>query len=464
MSKARNLANLLADGAVGASELASTLDLSGKTMTLPAGVGGHASGDEASRPASPSIGTTYFNTDEDTLQQYTATGWKNIGGGVTTDSEANRPATPAVGTLFFNTDEDTLQQYTSAGWRPLLSTIPASLGSVSGSIINGFPTTLTISGLGFGTTATVKFSYGGTTETVQVTPSSSTQISVAVPSSIYDVSVGTAIAVSVLTNNQNTESASKTIITSATGGTRSIVGSDIVHVFNSSGSFTVPAGLTLSNVQYLAIAGGGGGGHGTNSPQFSGGGAGGVVFGTLNQVTSSTYTVNVGIGGTGSSSTNGGNTTVFGGYAVPAAVGGGYGGGGGGGNGGSGGSGGGQGGSGSAGTPQTRAAGTSGQGNAGGAGLHGAPDAAGGGGGYSTVGLDADGNGSGLGGLGYTSSISGNTINYAGGGGRLDRGYRGGYLGKVGGPHGDANSGSGGAGSAGNGGSGIVIIRYAIPT
>jgi hypothetical protein len=37
MSKARNLANLLADGAVGAGELASTLDLSSKTLTLPAG-------------------------------------------------------------------------------------------------------------------------------------------------------------------------------------------------------------------------------------------------------------------------------------------------------------------------------------------------------------------------------------------------------------------------------------------
>ena len=37
MTKARNLANLLADGAVGADELASTLDLSSKTLTLPAG-------------------------------------------------------------------------------------------------------------------------------------------------------------------------------------------------------------------------------------------------------------------------------------------------------------------------------------------------------------------------------------------------------------------------------------------
>ena len=39
MSKARNLANLFADGAVGADELASTLDLSGKTLTLPDSLG-----------------------------------------------------------------------------------------------------------------------------------------------------------------------------------------------------------------------------------------------------------------------------------------------------------------------------------------------------------------------------------------------------------------------------------------
>ena len=42
MSKARDLANLLADGSIGAGELASTLDLSGKTVTLPVGVGGKA--------------------------------------------------------------------------------------------------------------------------------------------------------------------------------------------------------------------------------------------------------------------------------------------------------------------------------------------------------------------------------------------------------------------------------------
>ena len=105
MSKARNLANLLADGAVGASELASTLDLSGKTLTLPEGVGG----------------------------------------GVTTDSEANRPASPAVGTLFFNTTQDTLQQFTSTGWQDV-GLEPFSISSITGNIFSGTATSLTITG------------------------------------------------------------------------------------------------------------------------------------------------------------------------------------------------------------------------------------------------------------------------------------------------------------------------------
>ena len=69
MSKARNLANLLADGAVGASELASTLDLSSKTLTLPAGVGGGGGSSITAGDSSVAVtdtgsdGTIAFNTD-----------------------------------------------------------------------------------------------------------------------------------------------------------------------------------------------------------------------------------------------------------------------------------------------------------------------------------------------------------------------------------------------------------------
>jgi hypothetical protein len=64
----------------------------------------------------------------------------------------------------------------------------------------------------------------------------------------------------------------------------------------------------------------------------------------------------------------------------------------------------------------------------------------------------------GNGGAGLTSSISGTSTTYAGGGGAVNQGYRGGYIGS---PSAIANSGSGGGGNAGAGGSGIVIISYA---
>jgi hypothetical protein len=72
MSKARNLANLLADGAVGADELASTLDLSSKTLTLPAGT---------ALPSQSGQNGNFLTTDG------TSASWGAVdagGGGVTT--------------------------------------------------------------------------------------------------------------------------------------------------------------------------------------------------------------------------------------------------------------------------------------------------------------------------------------------------------------------------------------------
>ena len=66
MSKARNLANLLADGAVGASELASTLDLSSKTLTLPAGT---------ALPSQSGQNGNFLTTDG------TSASWGAVGGG-----------------------------------------------------------------------------------------------------------------------------------------------------------------------------------------------------------------------------------------------------------------------------------------------------------------------------------------------------------------------------------------------
>ena len=248
--------------------------LTGKTVTLPAGVGGHASGTEANRPAAPAIGTIYFNTDEDTLQQYTSAGWESIG-----------LAQPAI-------------------------------SSVSGTIYNTIASNLTISGAAFGVAATVRFAYGGSTSDVVVTPTSDTEITVAVPSAVYNQAVGTSVTIAVIVGGQISNGSSKTVQEVPTGGTITTFGVYRIHAFTSSGTFTVPSGITLNSVYVAIVAGGGSGAHG-------GGGAGGVLTQTLSPISSNSYPINVGSGGPGGSSpANGTNSTAFGYTAIGGGVGG----------------------------------------------------------------------------------------------------------------------------------------------
>ena len=260
------------------------------------------------------------------------------------------------------------------------------------------------------------------------------------------------------------------------GGVITTSGSNVIHTFNTSGTLTPLSSLTAS---YLIVAAGGGGGSYAGG---GGGGAGGLLTGSGVTIDSnSTYIVTVGAGGVGGVNaspvaTNGGNS-LFSAYAT-SAVGGGFGGGyyGSFSAGATGGSGGGApyGGAGSG-------SGTSGQGNNGGAGSGGGLtyNGAGGGGGAGAVGGNANtssGAPAGNGGIGLTSSISGTSTYYAGGGGGGDYTSTAGTGGTGGGGNGGSNGnasagtsntgggggGSGATGSSGGaGGSGIVIISYA---
>jgi hypothetical protein len=271
----------------------------------------------------------------------------------------------------------------------------------------------------------------------------------------------------------------------AIGGSISTVGSNTVHTFTSSGTFTVVP--TYAPVDVLLVGGGGGGGNN----HAGGGGGGGVVATSAVPVSVQSYGVTVGAGGSGGTGTGTpggiGGSSFFNGIAA-------VGGGGGGGRitttsvsqssvGGSGGGG--------AGTidPTTGVAGAgkpgiAGQGNAGGNGTSNATAGNGGGGGGAGVaGGNATGAGgsgigaSGTGGNGLINTISGSSVYYGGGGsgGRwgagtvgaagLGGGGTGGALGTVG-TAGTANTGGGGGGggdggsNGGAGGSGIVIISY----
>jgi hypothetical protein len=237
-------------------------------------------------------------------------------------------------------------------------------------------------------------------------------------------------------------------------------------------------GVSAVTANYLVVAGGGGGGaiYGAG-----GGGAGGYLTGTTTLIPTTSYAIIVGAGGNGAvGRVNGatGNNSVF--NSITAA-GGGYGAGDSSGSipGGAGGSGGGgsanNGAAGGAGnTPSTSPS----QGNSGARAVYGLSSYGGGGGGgagaagsVGTVGVG------GVGGNGTASSITGNSITYAGGGGGSGEnagasgGTGGGGAGTgnatVGG-NGTSNLGGGGgagggagAPGGGNGGSGVVIISYA---
>ena len=253
------------------------------------------------------------------------------------------------------------------------------------------------------------------------------------------------------------------------------------HTFTSSGTFTVTAGL--NTIEVAVVAGGGAGGGDASGATFysGGGGAGGVVYHPSYLVTSGSYTVTVGAGGTPNAASNGwggnGANSVFGNIT---AIGGGGGARGNGDNtspvytglsGGSGGGGGSNGGVG--GSPLTPlGSGTS----YGGRGFNSSGIGGGGGGATSAGGTVAGPGGNGIhlfttgskyAGGGGAGVFSGNPTANAG----TDGGGNGGYWNgsdssNSSGLPGTANRGGGGGGigynlgTGGAGGSGIVIVRY----
>ena len=248
----------------------------------------------------------------------------------------------------------------------------------------------------------------------------------------------------------------------------------LVYVDSTQG-WVAYSGFAVTNlfipVNYLVVGGGGSGG----CSNGGGGGAGGFRSGTLSITVGTNCTVTVGAGGASVTSLTGngnaGNNSVF---STITSSGGGYGAGDGGSSaaGGSGGSGGGgantgAGGDGNRLTGTTTVAPT--QGNNGGAG-----SSSGGGGGGAGEAGNTDG--ASQGGDGLFSSISGESVTYAGGGGGRSSGasVSAGGLGGGGDGAGDSptsatagspNTGGGGGGTRSNvasgaGGSGIVIIAY----
>ena len=255
----------------------------------------------------------------------------------------------------------------------------------------------------------------------------------------------------------------------------------VVETFNSSGTFTVPSGLTAVDV--LVVAGGGG----SNQHHDGGGGGGGLIY-RPGFTVSSPFSVTIGNGGIGGpiGETVVGQDSVFstltakgGGTGSPGAPPANTGGSGAGGN---------HSPSNQPGKPgiqptQPGDSGTYGFGNPGGNGFYTSPPTGaqgGGGGGAAAAGGNAGPNNMGNGGAGKQYSISGSPVYYAGGGGggghQNATGNGQGGIGGGGnagsgpgavGQNGTANRGGGagggndsGSGNNRTGGTGVVIVRY----
>ena len=373
---------------------------------------------------------------------------------------AQRPSSPEIGNFRFNTTLNTIEFWNGSAWLHT-NKIP-TLSSCVGDINIGSSGNLQLIVGNTTPQISVIYKVGGTeiarTNNVDVVGDSATT---AIPAVVYGQSVGANVVISIASNDASASESStaitKTTIGSASGGTESVSGGYKRHVFTSSGTLTVPNGVSKS-AEYLCVAGGAGSGAYGNGGGGGGGGAGGMIVGsfTLNE----NLTVTVGAGGAqhaaGATSSivqaDGGGTIVTttgggpGGYGSNAA--GSAGGSGGGGNpiGGGGG------------------AGTSGQGNSGGTtgSLNQGDNGSSGGGGKGGAGGNASwtNNGAG-GGAGLANDYSGSSVTYAAGGqgGNGTTWANNAVAGAANTGNGARGGSSGRAGAAG--GSGIVIIRYA---
>ena len=170
-----------------------------------------------------------------------------VGIGTTDTTGRNAGVGTAIGTLIYNTTVNTVQTWIGSQWANLYD--PVKLNSITGSLLVGTETTLTLTGTNFGPVGniTVNFSGGSLNENItgQITVENTTGI-VTTTSAVFDaVSSGDNITIR-FTNSEGLESSSQSItaktppVGGATTTTYESGGTNYrSHTFTTSGSFAV---------------------------------------------------------------------------------------------------------------------------------------------------------------------------------------------------------------------------------
>lgn len=412
---------------------------------------------------------------------------------------ATRPASPSISQTGYNTTTNCLDVYNGSSWTSV--SVPTSQGT-SGQFLksNGAGTAPSWAAAGVSWQAVKTGNFTAVSNEGYFVNTTSGAITVTLPAS---PAVGDTITfvdyagtwatnnVTLSPNGRNIQGTTANAVLNTKRQAESLVYADATQgwVSYSDNASAIPQPYTVT---WLVVAGGGGGGSVAAAWEAAGGGgAGGVGEGTASITPGTVMTVTV--GGGGGAGTTGTNSSIVIGAVTETA----YGGGAGANNsgtgaaGGSGGGGSGTGGTGTPGGASNKGAGTytTFYGNTGGQGQSGGPRFGGGGGGAGNAG-QTGGPGASAGGNGRANSITGTSVTYGGGGGGA-AGAPGGGTGGTGGTGGGgaggnsnnssanggvagtANTGGGGGGAGGfqtggpfvsgsAGGSGVVVLS--IPT
>jgi len=223
-----------------------------------------------------------------------STGYLALPSGTT----AQRPGSAAAGYTRYNTTTGSLEFYDGANW--INTNLIPTINSITGNILSGAASTLTLSLTNTTDTIDVKYYEGGTllaTDSgVTVTSGSATST---VPSAVYGQTAGDTLSIQIFNQDgtPSSNSISKTVVGLPAGGTITTSGGYRYHTFTSSSTLTVPTGFS-ANIEALVVGAGGGGGCWVPG----GGGAGGLVNATSAaslSISTGTYNIVVGAGGVG---------------------------------------------------------------------------------------------------------------------------------------------------------------------
>jgi len=300
-------------GAGAIQELPLAFDATGQSMIPP-------SGNTASRPATPAAGMFRYNTTTAKIELYTNSAWGSVAGGATVSGTA--PASPSTGDLWYNSTLGEFQTYNGSAW---VTGAPAD-GAVTPPklALGAWTSVASASTVNLGAQTSLNIIVTGT---ATITSFGTTAVTHGLP---YRVRFAAALT---LTNGANLILPGATNITTAAGDVADVVydGSNVwrvvnyarasgqplitspiptIQAFTSSGTFTVPAGVT--KVKVTVVGGGAGGRTATNSTPQGGGGSGGASIKVITGLTpAGTVTVTVGTGGAANTD---GVTSSFGAY------------------------------------------------------------------------------------------------------------------------------------------------------